>query len=180
MEPVENVKHRARLLQQRAQASNPEALAVLRTLPELHALSDEALLETLQRRHCLAALAKALGFGSWPHAKSVLSGEALLRPNEQAHAAPDLGTLMHRELGGAYWNIWSASYAEARDIRAEHGGYLLPYRKQFLIVETHYLEALGLDAGDPDWERIGRDWAAPADLTAWARLTSRAVDARLS
>lgn len=180
MEPVENVKHRARLLQQRAEASTPEALALLRTLPELRALSDEGLLETLQRRHCLSALAKTLGFGSWPHAKSVLSGEALLRAGEPVHPGPDLGTLMHRELGGAYWNIWSASYAEARDIRAEHGGYLLPYRKQFLIVEGHYLEALGLDPGDPDWERIGRDWAAPTDLGAWSRLTSRAVDARLA
>ena len=178
MEPVENVKHRARLLQKRANESDPEALATLRTLPELRALSDTELSAAAQRRHCLAALAKQLGFRGWPHAKAVLGGEALRRPDEDAPGTPDLGTLLHRDLGGAYWNIWSASYAEASRIRAEHGGFLLAYRKQFLVVEDHYLAALGLDPGDADWERIGRDWPAPRDREAWSRLTARAVQAR--
>ncbi|MBK6809539.1 MAG: hypothetical protein IPG81_11670 [Sandaracinaceae bacterium] len=175
MEPVENVKHRARLLHKRATEADPVALAALRQLPELRALGDAELSATLQRKHCLTALAKALGFATWPHTKAVLSGEALAT----LATKPDLGTLMHRDLGGAYWNIWSASYDEASTIRAEHGGFLLPYRKQFLIVEDHYIEALGLDPRDPDWSAIGRNWPAPGDRDAWSRLTTRAVDARL-
>ncbi|MBN1652920.1 MAG: hypothetical protein JXA30_04010 [Deltaproteobacteria bacterium] len=118
------------------------------------------------RRHCLATLAAQLGFQGWPHASAVLRGDRV----------DDLGTLMHREHGGAYWNIWSASYEEAHAIRADYGGFLLGYRSQFLIVEPYYIEALGLDPEDPDWERIGRDWARPRDREAWTRLTATAID----
>lgn len=166
---VEDVKHRARLLHKQARLSDPAALARLRAEPELQALDDAALLPALRRRHCLATLARELGFQAWPHAKAVLGGEPVT----------DYGTLLHRERGGAYWNLWLASYDEAKDVRAEHGGTLLPYRRQFLVVEPPYLEALGLDPADPDWERIGRDWVRPAEREAWTRLTSAAIDARL-
>ena len=169
------MKHRARLLQKRAIENDAVALATLREQPELRPLADAVLIATLQRKHCLTALAKQLGFTHWPHARAVLSGEALATLEQK----PDLGTLLHREQGGAYWNIWSASYEEASGIRAEHGGFLLPYKKQFLIVEPDYLAALGLDPSDPDWTAIGRNWPAPSDHAAWSRLTSRAIDARL-
>lgn len=167
---VETVKHRARLLHRRAVAGEADALARLRRLPELRAHDDTSLATGALRRHALSALALELGFESWPHAKAVLSGAEV----------NDLGTLMHRDAGGAFANIWSASHDEARRIREEHGGWLLGYRRQFLIVEASFLEHLGLDAEDPDWERIGRDWTRPSDRAAWGRLTARAMDARLS
>ena len=55
------------------------------------------------------------------------------------------------------------------------GGYLLPYRHQFLVCESEAIRLLGLDPGDPDWERIGRDWVRPADRDAWRRLRDRRI-----
>jgi hypothetical protein len=34
-------------------------------------------------------------------------------------------------------------------------------------------ESLGVDTADPDWDRIGRDWAKPLDPAAHARLSVR-------
>ena len=167
---VEDLKQRARVLHNAARAGEPAALARVRALPELRVHDDAALPGLVLRRHCLGALALALGFSGWPHAKAVLSGDDL----------DDLGTLMHRESGGAYWNIWSASYDEASAIRKDHGGYLLGYRRQFLIVESYFIESIGLDPDDPDWSQIGRDWPRPTDRAAWTRLTARAIDARLA
>ena len=167
---IEDVKQRARLMHRCARARDRDALERLRDQAELRALDDAALASRVQRRHCLASLAATLGFRSWPHAKSVLGGAMV----------EDLGTLMHRESGGAFTNIWSASYEEARQIRAEHGGFLLPFGEHFFIAEAPYVQRLGLDPEDPDWERIGRDWPRPADRDAWTRLTARAVAARLS
>ncbi|MCA9609539.1 MAG: hypothetical protein KC619_28265 [Myxococcales bacterium] len=169
-DPVADVKHHARILHDAATRGDEAALGRLRRLPELDALDDPSMRAAVRRRHCLAAVAKELGFRSWPHAKAVLEGIE----------TEDLGELMHRTSGGAYWNIWSASYDEATSIRRDHGGWLLAYRRQFLIVDEHFIEHLGLDPEDEDWARIGRDWVRPADRAAWTRLASRAVRARLA
>lgn len=169
-DPIADVKHHARLLQTAAARGDEAALRRLRALPELAALDDASLTSGVKRRHCLAVIASDLGFSGWPHAKAVLEGAE----------TEDRGELMHRASGGAYWNIWSATYDEAESIRREHGGWLLAYRRQFLIVDEHFIAHLGLDPEDQDWARIGRDWVRPADRAAWTRLTSRAVRARLS
>ena len=165
IDPIEDVLQRARLLHKAATEEDPSALARVRSLEEARELPPAE----IQRRHCLSALARELGFRGWPHAVKVLAGEA----------EGDLGELMHRSNGGAYTNIWSADYAEASAIRGEHGGYLLPYRRQFFITEAAFVEALGLDASHEDWERIGRDFVQPRDRAAWARITRRAIAARL-
>ena len=166
---IDDLKQRARRLHRRATAGDPDAIARLRALPELSELDDAQVASSARRRHALSALARALGFDGWPHAKAVLSGDAVR----------DRGVLMFREHGGAYWNIWSADYDEAARIRREHGGYLLPYKHQFMVVEAPFVASLGLDPDDPDWDAIGRDWLAPADRAAWSRLTHAAIEARL-
>ncbi|MBC7171580.1 MAG: hypothetical protein H5U40_04100, partial [Polyangiaceae bacterium] len=70
-----------------------------------------------------------------------------------------------------------ASYEEASTIRAEHGGYLLAYKRHFFIVDSYFIETLGLDPADPDWERIGRDWARPLAPEARTRLYERLIRA---
>ncbi len=69
---------------------------------------------SIKRRHCLAVVARELGFQGWPHAVGVLGGTD----------STDFGTLLYPDGADAHWNIWSASYAEARAIREQHGGYL--------------------------------------------------------
>jgi hypothetical protein len=76
-------------------------------------------------------------------------------PRESPNHA-DFGTLLYPDGADAHWNIWSASYAEARSIRAHYGGYLLAYRRHFFIVDRYFIETLGLLPEDPDWELIGR------------------------
>lgn len=163
MDLVADARHRARLLHKRAIDGDASAIALVRS--ELSDGPDAV----VKRRHCLTTVAKMLGFAGWPHAKQVLSGD---RP-------PDMGTLAFADTGGAIWNVWSASYTEAADIRQQHGGYLLPYRRHFQIVEAPYIDALGSDPKDPDWESIGRDWVQPKDRRAWRRLTSTIIRSRL-
>lgn len=165
---IEALKSRARVLHRRATDKDPEALGRLRAVAELKALDDAALAAAVRRRHALAVVARELGFRGWPHLISVV----------QDGATDDFGTLLVPETGGAYWNIWSARYEEARSIREAHGGYLLAYRHQFLIVDADYVTMLGLDPEDPDWDRMGRDWVRPRDPSARARLYEKLVLAR--
>jgi len=149
---VTRLKHAARRMQrgiERGEGERPPGLA------------EE---EVVARRHCLQALAARLGFRSWPHVRAVLE-------RTETH---DRGTFMYRD-SSSIMNIWISTYDEARDLRAQTGGYLLPYRHQFQIVEAPYLARLGVPAGD-DWEAIGRDWVEPADAEAWCRLASRRLD----
>ncbi len=150
---VSHLKHAARRLQR----------SIEREAPPINGI-DEG--ESLQRRHCLQAIAARLGFHSWTHARDVLEGTETV----------DRGTLMYRDTGGAIWNIWSASYDDARSIRADTAGFLLPYKQQFQVVEAPYIAWLGLEPTDPDWEVIRRDWVRPADVEAWRRIALRRIE----
>ena len=168
MDLMEHMKKRARALQRGAQQGDPAALVRLRRLPELKALSDEALRERVRRRHCLALQARALGLNGWSHLSALW--------NEPA--AREFGTLFYPASFAGHWNIWSAAYDEARAIRAQHGGYLLPYRQQFLIVEPAFIADLGLDPDAPEWACMGRDWVEPRDVVARHRLCRRLLALR--
>ena len=158
------IKHYARILQRRARDAEPVALSRLRALREFAGAEAEHISRSVRREHCLTAGALQLGFQSWRHALEVLEG----RPE-------DFGTLLYPSSCMGHWNIWSAHYAEAREIRAAHGGYLLAYRRQFLIVDRDYIDSLGLDPDHPAWNDMGRDWPQPHDRGARAQLYDRLV-----
>lgn len=168
VDPIDLLKEQARLLHRAAQAGEAGALARHRHLAELADLDDDALRAAALRRHSLAVLAREAGFSGWSHATGVISGAV----------DDDFGTLLYPSGCGAYWNIWPASYAEAREIRAQTGGYLLAYRRHFFIVEHHYVANIGLDPEDPAWAAIGRDWARPGDLAARAGLYGQLIRRR--
>jgi hypothetical protein len=161
---VTTLKHYARILHRRVREGEPDAILSMRRLREFKELSVAQLIDSTQRRHCLTVSALQVGCQSWPHALAVLAGET-----------GDFGTLLYPSSCYGHWNIWSAHYDEAVSIRAAHGGYLLAYRRQFLIVDRHYVDSLGLDPDDPDWAAIGRDWVKPSDGTARARLYEKLV-----
>ena len=161
---VETLKHYARILHKRVQQGEPRAVRSLRVLREFAQLDAAQLAEAAQRKHCLTASALSLGFQSWMHAVEVLEGRA-----------DDFGTLLYPSTCHGHYNIWSASYDEARGIREQHGGYLLAYKRQFFIVEPEFMESLGLEPNDPDLEAIGRDWVKPTDVAARARLYEKLV-----
>ena len=140
-------------------------------LAELKAMARErhrAAADDSPRREHLAAVARELGFRGWPHLVAVLNGTE----------TSNFGTLLYAPACHAHFNIWSASADEARQIRAEHGGWLLPYRHQFVIVDEHFVKTLGLDPNDADWTAMGRDWTQPQCADARRRLAARVVHAR--
>jgi hypothetical protein len=156
---ITRIKHYARSLQRRARAAEPEALRSLRALREFAQADAQAIGGSVRREHCLTASALSLGFRSWRHALEVLEGQP-----------DDFGTLLYPSTCMGHWNIWSAHYSEAREIRAAHGGYLLAYRRQFLIVDRDYIDSLGVDPDHPAWTRLGRDWVQPHERVARAQL----------
>jgi|ERR1041385_6988265 hypothetical protein len=72
-----------------------------------------------------------------------------------------------------FLNRWYANYEEARAGLEKHGGFLLPYRHHFFVCQPDVIQALGLDANDPDWEKIGYDLTQPADARAFERLRQK-------
>lgn len=143
-------------------------------MAELARADDDAIAtfaSTIQRKHCLAVVARECGFLSWEHASRVLRGDA---------SELDFGTLLHDKATGGTLNAWFADYAEARSHleerrRAGSRMYLLAYRRQFLVVDVQYIEGLGLDPDDPDWGAIDFDWARPRDRAAWTHLLAKRI-----
>ena len=167
---ISDLKTHARILHRQIEQGVSHAVVRTRRLPELRNRDASELPALVKRRHCLAIVARELGFQGWPHAVGVLSGTD----------STDFGTLLYPDGADAHWNIWSASYAEARSIREDHGGYLLAYRRHFFIADRYFIETLGLLAEDPDWELIGRDWVKPRQMDARARLYGTLIRRRLS
>lgn len=167
---IDQLKARARILHREALAGGATALARLRRVPSLKSLPSDTLVASLKRRHCLTAVANELGFSTWSNAVRALRGSA----------SADFGSVLYPPGVHGHWNIWCASYAEAKPIRRAHGGYLLTYRHQFLVVDADYVDAMGLDRDDPDWDLIGRDWARPDEPAARRRLCEKLVRRRLN
>ncbi|MBM3812795.1 MAG: hypothetical protein FJW20_14305 [Acidimicrobiia bacterium] len=62
---------------------------------------------------------------------------------------------------GAHINLWYRTRAHAAEVWRQRGGYLLAFRRQFLIVDRFYIETLGLDPDDAAWRALGFDWTRP-------------------
>ncbi len=170
VDPIQEIKVRAEILQKRIEAGEPAAQQRLGILPELRNAPLDTMKEfaaTIQRKHCLTVLARELGFSGYPHALRVLAGE------DEA----DFGTTLYPG-GHGMFNHWYANYEEARELRTEIQGYLLAYKRHFFIVDKHFIESLGLDPADPDWDAMGRDWVKPEDPDARRRLYGKLIQAR--
>lgn len=186
---LQRLRAHARILHRRVQQRQPAALSRASAASHRADARSRSLERDdgdFQRRHSLAVVASELGFSSWLHLVRVIHPASTVReggstPAPRDAEAPDFGTLMYPVQGGpAFWNVWSADYKEAQSIRAESGGYLLPYKRQFFVCDRYFIETLGSTAEDTDWDRIGRDWVDPAEAAAHARLTQRLVEYRLS
>ena len=129
-------------------SSSQKAAKRFQRLPEFENLSLEEIVHAdIKRKHALAVIALEKGFTSWTVLKWQLP-------------------FIH----GGFLNRWFASYAEAKSYQQTNGGFLLPFKNQFFICESHYINNLGLKAEDPDWTLIGYDWAKPDNKEAWQRL----------
>lgn len=149
---VSECKIQASILLKSLHSSSPDIAtqAVKRFLryPEFAKLSQDQLSQIdIKLKHALAVIALENNFKSWVALK----------------------TQIPFVIGG-YLNSWFANYAEAKTYQEKEGGFLLSYKKQFFICESSYIEHLGFDSHDPDWQKIGFDWENPQDKAAWQRL----------
>lgn len=175
MDPVHALKIRAEILHSRLAVGDPAARARLRVLPELKRVAPgvlDAKAGDMRRKHCLAVVARECGFSSWEHARRALGGDL---------TELDLGTLLYGADGASsgMLNVWFTTYDAAQaslqlQVHSADGSavrrYLLAYKRDFFLTEAPFIETLGLDPRDPDWEAIGWDWGRPLDPGARARL----------
>jgi hypothetical protein len=179
MDPVRELKVRAEILHHAVQRSEDPALERLRILAEFRNSDSDALrkaADRIQRKHCLAAVARELGFLGFDHARRIFEGDA---------SEVDFGTLLYGADRGGHLNHWFATYEEARAFHAGSssiGGrlYLLAYKTQFFVTDADFIRTLGLDPDDADWPSLGWDWARPQSRDARKRLYGRLLASRRS
>ncbi|MDP5138292.1 hypothetical protein ORJ04_20295 [Rheinheimera baltica] len=110
--------------------------------------------DDLQLKHCLTMLSQQIGFASWHHAQKVLSG------NEDLHSTPDMGKVFYTKACGGLINLWFAQYQQAKTVLSENPSsrWLIPYQKQFIIVDKDYLNLLKVSKGcEGYWQDINHD-----------------------
>jgi len=96
---IDTLKSRARILHRQADANETDANKRLSRLGELQRFSTAELTHNLKRRHCLAIIAKELGFEDWSHITRVING----------CDKGNFGTLLYPHPCGAHTNIWCRS-----------------------------------------------------------------------
>lgn len=120
--------------------------------------------DTWQLRHCMNLVAADIGFSHWEHARHVLSG--------QAQPGDDMGDFWHGPEVAGLSNLWYATYADAEtQLQADSQLYLFPYRRQFMLVSTHYLDALQLNLDEGLWHGLQRNLMLAYVSPAWRVLT---------
>lgn len=171
----EFLKESASILLKRAQndaagEERTDALARFRAVPPYAALS-ESRPGALQLKDALAVVAAENGYGTWAELKGALDRAAETSP------LAEIKDQFYPKGFTTYWNIWFAKYAQAKKVLQDGGGYLLPFRSQYFIVEEHFVDSIGIPHTLPEWEAIGRDWVHPKQVKAWLRLNELAVAA---
>ena len=125
---------------------------------------------TMRLRDALHEVAREVGFKDWEHARKVLGGLAVL--------GDDMGDFWHVPRTGILLHHWFSDYAQARAVLDQvHTGFLLPYRRQFFIVQAPFIEAMGLNSDDPAWVDAERDLVAAYGGVAWRALAWRRLQA---
>jgi hypothetical protein len=173
IDPSRELKVRAEILHHAVATGDAPSTLRLRALPELRRADAGALgafAARIQRKHCLAAVAREAGFETWEHALRVLRGES---------GETDHGELLYPKGASAFLNHWFATYDEAHAVHVERGGYLLAYKRHYFLVERDYVATtLALDPDDADWAAIGFDWPRPRDPSARRHLYGKLLAAR--
>lgn len=115
--------------------------------------SKKKLGKEIALKDAFTIIAKASGYSTWKELKDSYELADKLNPPHWS----------------AQWKIWFSTKEEALEhLRDEQ--YLLPYRTQYFICDTNYLNALGLEADNKDLLKVGRDFSVPKDQAAWKRL----------
>jgi hypothetical protein len=124
---------------------------------------EEAGADGIRLRHCLNQVAREVGFAHWEQARTVLGGVAT--------RDDDMGTFWHAPRTGILLNLWLARYEQAQAaLAADPRAFLLPYRRQFMVVQADFIAELGVDARHPAWAETSHDLVAAYGGAAWLLL----------
>lgn len=129
-------------------------------------------LPQIQLKHCLNILAIEQGFSNW---SDLLAARKRNLLEKQANKRLLETKLYRYGLNEASIKAWFANYEEAKQHLDTKGKnhYLLIYKQHYFICRADHIAELGLDPKDPDWGKIGWDWAQPKDITARDRLNTK-------
>ncbi|MGC4059951.1 MAG: hypothetical protein QM749_03495 [Aquabacterium sp.] len=114
-------------------------------------------------RHAFTLVARSVGFRTWDQARIALGG--------QAQVGDDMGTFWHAPRCLGILNHWFAHYGDARDALGKMPGHaLVPYRRQFIVVNQAYLHELGLGEAMADHVNEPLDLVALYGSARWQAL----------
>lgn len=109
-----------------------------------------------------AAVAK-LGFTSWEHLCEVLSGDT--------KSGDSFGQLWYNAECEAIVSSWFVNYEEALEhMEKKKSHFLLPYDKQFIVVQPSFIEGLYVDVADDNWKVVNRNLVEHYGNDAWESL----------
>ena len=134
-----------------------------------------ASIDEIKLKHCLTIVSQQLGFNNWHQANEVLSG--MLSLSEDAN----WGTFFYPKGSNTFINEWFASYQDARNALSDgtKRKWLLPYKKQFVVVEKEFLTGFNLDSlKDQLWTQIDYDMVKSYKSTAWDTLACQIIKNR--
>lgn len=135
----------------------PNRIELLKSKAKLLQKAKKKAGKDIQLKAAFEIIAKHAGYLSWRDLKENL----------------EANQIMNFPISSAYWNTWYSNYDDAKKHIQDGKGYLLPYQKHFFICDSNYLERLGVSIGDPDLEKVGRNWVEPLDTKAWERLAKK-------
>lgn len=106
--------------------------------------------EVPQLKHSQLFIARKYGFNHWDHARVVLTGDAKL--------GQDQGSFWYKNQCATLLNHWCVSHQEAIEVQQSQGGTILPYKKQFVVVDKPFLTMVGVDYDSEHWQTLQHDW----------------------
>lgn len=165
-----NISHHNRLEELKIKAS-----VLLKDLnaaaPEKHLKAAERLLKLPFLAHSNTGLILAdRDFFRLKHTQAVIAAENGCNSwDTLRRKVIEEDCLYHRSCG-VFLNIWFARYDEAKNYHIAHGGYLLRFRRDFIVCTADYIQCLGMAHLRDDWRSIGYNWVEPLDKEAWKRL----------
>ena len=170
-EALNELKIQAKKLLKGVRQNNPSSLTRITKFNRLEIVKDE-----LKLKHCQQIVAREIGFNDWQHAQSILIGKV------QSGDNTDMGTFWHKPACNALLNFWFSSYQEAQaHLLSAPNHYLFPYKRQFVVANVDYINALGLSeivasAGDNEI----RDFVSAYPAEEWGKLAAKMITLQYS
>lgn len=157
------LKIQAKKLLQALHVNNVLAATMKKSLEQFALRS----VDDLQLKHSLTIVSQQLGFIHWHHANAVLSGD------NKTIEPLDMGTFFYPSNCHGLTNEWFSDYKLAQTTLKNAKGrqWLLPYKKQFIVVGQSYIDEFNIS---PTlallWNTVNHDMVSSYPSTAWDEL----------